>query len=73
LQDQINFHNVRVYDGAKLGEAKQNLVVDEEVFYFGNGAEGYLVKVFLPPVPDRADAFSWTKSWLTGLQIPLGR
>jgi hypothetical protein len=72
LQDRITFHNVRVYEGAKLGEAKQNVVVDEEVFYFGKGAEGYLVKVYLPPVPDRADAFSWIKSWLTGLQIPLG-
>ena len=46
--------------------------MDEEVFYFGNGAEGYLVKIYLPPVSDRADAFSWTKSWLAGLQIPLG-
>jgi hypothetical protein len=72
LQDQITFQNVQVYDGEKLGEAKQNVVVDEEVFYFGNGAEGFLVKIILPPVPDRADAFLWTKSWLTGLQIPLG-
>ena len=72
LQDRITFQNVQVYDGEKLGEAKQNVVVDEEVFYFGNGAEGYLVKIYLPPVSDRADAFSWTKSWLAGLQIPLG-
>jgi uncharacterized lipoprotein YehR (DUF1307 family) len=72
LQDRITFQDVRVYDGANLGEAKQNVVVDEEVFYFGNGAEGFLVKIYLPQLPDRGDAFSWTKSWLAGLQIPLG-
>jgi hypothetical protein len=73
LQDRMTFRNARIYDGDKLSEAgERNITIDQEVFFFGSGADGYLVKVFLPPVPDRADAFSWIKSWLSGLQIPLG-
>ncbi len=72
LEDRITFQNVQVYDGEKFDKTKQNVVVDGEVFYFGNGAEGYLVKIYLPPTPDRSDAFAWTINWLTGLQIPRG-
>jgi hypothetical protein len=72
LQDRMTFRNARIYDGDKLREAGERIAVDQEVFYFGSGADGYLVKIFLPPVPDRADAFSWIKSWLSGFQIPLG-
>lgn len=73
LQDRVTFRNARIYDGDKLSEAgKRNIVVDVEVFFFGSGTDGYLVKIYLPPVPDRADAFSWIQSWLSGLQIPLG-
>ena len=72
LQDRITFRNARIYDGDKLEAGERNIVIDQEVFFFGSGADGYVLKVFLPPVPDRADAFSWIKSWLSGLQIPLG-
>lgn len=70
LQDRMTFQNATVDGSAEPGK-RQNISIDQEVFFFGNGAEGYLVKVFLPPVPDRSDAFTWTKSWLAGLQIPL--
>jgi hypothetical protein len=73
LQDRVTFRKARIYDGDKLSAAgERNIAVDQEIFFFGSGADGYLVKVYLPPVPDRADAFSWIKSWLSGLQIPLG-
>jgi hypothetical protein len=71
LQMRISFRDVETSVNGGPRNKSQNVSVDEEIFFFGTGTDGYLVKVVLPPVPDRADNFAWSKSWLTGLQIPI--
>jgi hypothetical protein len=71
VQEQIRFDNVdiSVDDGEKKHFSSAS--TDQEIFFFSKGKEGYLVKILLPPVADRADNFAWSKSWLAGLQIPI--
>ena len=71
LQIRISFRNVEASVNEEAHSKLQNVSIGEEIFFFGTGVDGYLVKVILPPVPDRADNFAWSKSWLTGLQIPI--
>ena len=71
IQDHIRFNNVeiRINDGER--HHVDTTSVYQEIFYFSRGKDGYLVKTLLPQVPDRADNFAWSNSWLTGLQIPI--
>jgi hypothetical protein len=71
IQDQIRIDNVelRIDDGER--HHVDNTSVDHEIFFFSKGKDGYLVSTLLPPVPDRADNFTWLNSWLSGLQIPI--
>lgn len=71
VQAQMNFRNVLVTVNGGLPTNSENVSVDQEIFFFGRGVDGYVVQVTLPPLPDRADNFVWSKSWLTGLQIPI--
>lgn len=71
IQEQILFKNVDVTIDSGERKHLQNVSVDEEIFFISRGEDGYLIKIFLPPVRDRADNFAWSKSWLTGLQIPI--
>lgn len=71
VQDQLSFRNIEVQGEDGNWNHANNVNIDEEVFFFSKGADGYLIKIFLPPVSNRAENFAWTKSWLTGLQIPL--
>jgi prefoldin subunit 5 len=71
LQNQMIFKNCALLVDGKFGDATNRAIVDQEIFYIGNGTKGYLIKIFLPPIDSKAEAFIWTKSWLAGLQIPL--
>jgi hypothetical protein len=68
---QIRIDNVElsIDDGER--HHVDNTSVDHEIFFFSKGKDGYLVSTLLPPVPDRADNFTWLNSWLSGLQIPI--
>jgi len=71
IQDHITFSNVDI----SVNDAEKKHVgttfVDQEIFFFSKAKDGYLVQTLLPPVPDRTDNVTWSKSWLTGLQIPI--
>jgi len=58
LQLQVDFRDVSVTVNGGQQSKPQNASVDEEIFFFGRGVDAYLVKVILPPVPDRADNFA---------------
>jgi hypothetical protein len=71
IQDEILFQDVDVEINASSKHHTDALSISQEIFFFSRGPDGYLVKMILPPVPDRASNFVWSKSWLTGLQIPI--
>lgn len=45
----------------------------EETFFIGIGDGGLLVRVLVPSIEPRSDAYTWTQAWLTGLRVPLER
>jgi hypothetical protein len=71
IQEQITFDNVDISVDDAEKKHVNRASVDQEILFFSNGKGGYLIKILLPPVPDRADNFSWSKSWLAGLEIPI--
>ena len=71
IQEQIRFTNVEISINDGERHHADTTSVDQEIFFFNKGKDGYLLTALLPPVPDRADNFAWSNSWLTGLQIPI--
>ena len=72
IQSQFTFNNVQIsFDGGPTKFAKK-VSIDDEVFFFSRGSEGFLIRTTLPPVVNRSEAFAWIQAWLTGVRIPLG-
>lgn len=72
IQSQFTFNNVSFASDLSAPKLRKKVDVDQEIFFFSYGSEGFLVKTILPPTANRAEAFSWIQSWLTGLRVPLG-
>jgi hypothetical protein len=49
----------------------QNLVLAEETFFFSIGSKEILVRIRIPTIDLRSDAYTWTQAWLTSLKIPI--
>jgi hypothetical protein len=71
VQDQITFRDVSLIRKNQPEEQVDKITIDAETFFFSSGANGYIIRIFVPAFSGRADAFAWIRSWLAGLQIPL--
>jgi hypothetical protein len=71
IQVKTVFEEVDLSINGAIKHHEKNISLDEEIFYFSRGLDGYVVKIYLPSLPERGDNFAWSMSWLTGLQIPV--
>lgn len=62
IQSQFTFNNVRVVQDPTSAQSMNKISIDQEVFFFSHGSEGFLVRTTLPPVANRAEAFSLKNS-----------
>lgn len=72
VQSQFTFNNVQVSSNGGSAKFAKKVSIDDEIFFFSRGSEGFLIRTTLPPVVNRSEAFAWIQAWLTGVRIPLG-
>lgn len=69
VQSRTEFNDIEI-DG-KTGENK--LFVDQEFFIVTNPKTIFVVKVQIPSIDGRSDAFPWIGQWLSGFRVLLAR
>jgi hypothetical protein len=55
--------------GADQKPLNTMLKIDEDLFFFGRGTDGFLVRTFIPEEDGAPEAFAWVRAWLAGLRI----